>query len=131
MARILVVDDDAMILDMVKDIIIGYAKTEYKSEWELKIHTTTDSVQALSMVTENNYELIITDILMAKLDGWTMIKEIRKRFPEFHAPIIVMSAVQGIDLEYESMKNGASAWFTKPIHPREFAKKVFELIKER
>ncbi|MCX6010163.1 MAG: response regulator, partial [Chloroflexi bacterium] len=115
MARILIVDDDAVILEMIKDILTKYKETQYKSVWELDITTVTDPVVALSLIEEHNFELIITDILMAKLDGWELIRQIRKKFPQFTVPIVVISAIQGVGLEYESMKHGASAWFHKPL----------------
>jgi len=131
MARILVVDDDKSLLDFIKDILYKYAKTEYKSEWALRVTTVTDAIKALELVKEHNFELIITDILMARMDGWEFIQEIRRKFPQFATPIVVMSAIQGVELKYESMRHGASAWFQKPLHPREFAKEVFKLIQER
>jgi len=131
MARILIIDDDICILEMIKDVLYKYAKTDYKSPWKLSITTASDPIVALGMVNEHNFELIITDILMAKLDGWEFIKEIRKKFPQFDVPIVVMSAVLGAELEYESMSHGASAWFHKPIHPKEFATAIFKLVQER
>lgn len=131
MARILVVDDDLFILEFIKDILNKYAKTKYKSEWKLEITTTNNAITALEIIKEHTFEIILTDILMAKMDGWEFIREIRKRFPQFDTPIVIMSAVQGIDLKYESMRHGASAWFHKPIHPKEFSTEVFKLIQER
>jgi CheY-like chemotaxis protein len=131
MARVLVVDDDTSILEFVKDILHKYAKKEYKSDWELRVTTVPSAIKALEVVKEHNFELIITDILMAKMDGWEFIREIRKKFPQFDTPIVVMSAVRGIDLKYESMRHGASGWFEKPIRPKEFATEVFKLVQER
>jgi CheY-like chemotaxis protein len=131
MARILVVDDDAIVLDLVKDILEKYQEQEYHSEFELKVTGVRSAIEALELLKDNQYELIITDILMAKMDGWEFIREIRKKYPQFNVPIVVISAVQGVDLEYESMRHGASGWFYKPIRPKEFAREVFRLIQER
>jgi CheY-like chemotaxis protein len=131
MARVLVVDDDTAVLAFVKEILHKYAKTEYKSEWALRVTAVTSALQALSIVKEHNFELIITDILMARMDGWEFIREIRKKFPQFETPIVVISAIEGIDLEYESVRHGASAWFQKPLRPKEFCTEVFKLIQER
>jgi CheY-like chemotaxis protein len=131
MARILVVDDDLFMLEFIKDVLNKYAKTEYKSDYELRITTTNDAISALERIKEHNFELIISDILMSKMDGWEFIREIRKRFPQFDTPIVIISAVQGVDLTYESMKHGASAWYQKPLHPKEFATGIFKLIQER
>lgn len=131
MARLLIVDDDPTILVMISDILTKYAKELYKSDWRLHITTAPSALSALELVQENNFELIVTDILMAKMDGWEFIKAIRKKFPQFDVPILVISAVDAIDLEYECMRNGASGWFRKPIRPKEFAAEVFKLIQAR
>lgn len=131
MARILVVDDDPLFLEMVKDALTKYAEEDYDSEWDLHITLCKSAITALEQITNNEFELIITDILMARMDGWEFIREIRKRFPQFDVPIVVVSAIGGIDLEYESMKHGASAWFHKPIHPKKFSNDIFRLIRGR
>jgi len=131
MARILLVDDDPVILEMIQDILQKYTKAYSDSEWELKIHTAPDAIKALGMLEEFNYELVVTDILMAKMDGWEFIKQVRERYPQRALPIVVLSAVDAVELEYKSMRYGASAWMQKPLRPKEFANQVFNLISER
>jgi len=131
MARILLIDDDPVILEMIQDILRKYAKREYNAEWDLRIHTAPDAVKGLELLSEFNYELIVTDILMAKMDGWEFIKNVRKTYSQLDLPIVVLSAVDAVELEYKSMRFGASAWMQKPIRPREFTNQVFNLISER
>jgi CheY-like chemotaxis protein len=131
MARVLVVDDSQLARELIRDTIMECAATLYKSQWELRFTLVEDAVGALNVIQEHNFELIITDILMAKMDGWELIRQIRKRFPQFETPIVVVSAIQGVDLEYECMRHGASAWFSKPIKEKEFAAGIFKLIQER
>jgi CheY-like chemotaxis protein len=131
LARILVIDDDAFTCRLIKDILKKYADKEYESKWPLTIDLLDSAVKALEVVKESNYELIITDILMARMDGWEFIRELRKKFPQFAVPIVVISAVRGIDLKYEGMRHGASAWFYKPLKPEKFAKGVFKLVQGR
>lgn len=131
MARVLIVDDDPGLLQFTEEVIVRYSKEYYESKWPLKVETASNAIKALELVKEYEFELIITDILMARMDGWEFIRELRKRFPQFDTPIVVISAIEGVDLQYESMKHGASAWFKKPFSPKEFAKEVFKLIQER
>ena len=131
MARILLVDDDGLFLEMTKDFLEKYSKEFYTSDWELRLTLCSSAISALEVVNEHAFELIITDIMMAKMDGWEFIKEIRKRYPQFEVPIVVVSAVKTVDLEYDGMRNGASAWFYKPLHPKEFSKEIFKLINTR
>lgn len=131
MARILIVDDDPVVLEMVQDILHKYTKQYDKSDWDLKVHTAPDAIKALGMLEEFNYELIVTDILMAKMDGWEFIRKVRERYAQMELPIVVLSAVDAVELEYKSMRYGASAWMQKPIRPKAFANQVFNLISGR
>jgi len=128
MARILIVDDDRVILEMLQDVLEKYSK---KDKWDLTIHTAPDAIKALELLNEFNYELVITDILMAKMDGWEFIKHIREKHTQRDLPIVVLSAVDAVELEYKSMRYGASAWFSKPIKPKEFSNQILNLISER
>lgn len=129
MARVLIVDDDEFTCKFLKDALVKYQKVYYQSDWDLRIDTLTSAIRALEVIKENNYELIVTDILMAKMDGWELIRKLRNKFPQFKVPIVVISGVRGVDLEYEGAVHGVSAYFGKPISPKEFAHKVFNLIK--
>jgi len=131
MARILLVDDDPVILEMTQDILNKYADKKWNSEWKLQIHTAPDAIKALSLLEEFNYELIITDILMARMDGWEFIRKVREKYSQLDLPIIVLSAIDAVELEYKSMRYGASAWIQKPIRPKTFTNQVFNLISER
>ena len=131
MARLMVLDDDPVFRAVLEDILKEYAPKYYKSKWALKFTSVGDPITALGLIKERNFEMIITDVLMAKCDGWEFIKEIRKKFPQFETPIVVISAIQGVELEYESMKHGASAWFHKPLQHEKFSSEIFKLIQER
>jgi len=129
MARILVVDDDPIIRELVRDCLQKYAVKYYKSQWDLKIDVVADAITALTLIEDqNNYELIITDILMAKMDGWEFITELRKKFPMFKIPIFVISAISGVELEYQAAKYGVSKVFSKPLSPKLFAKEIFSFL---
>ncbi len=128
MARILIVDDNLSHLEMMRDILIKYAQKEYKSHWDLVVHIASDANSALPLVQNNNYELLIVDVVMARMNGFEFIHEVRKKFQQLTVPIIVVSAVGGIELEYQSIRHGASAWFQKPLSPKKFARDVFKLI---
>ena len=131
MARVLIVDDSPMMLAFISDVLEKYAKSLYDSTWELKISTAESAMQALELLKENFYELIITDIMMSKMDGWEFIKELRKENSRKDLPIVVVSAIDGVDLKYGAIRNGASAWFTKPIATKEFSQAIFRLLAER
>lgn len=128
MARILIVDDNSSHLDMMREMLLKFAEHEYKSQWNLAIHTATDASMALDLVKANNYELLVVDVLMAKMNGFEFIREVRKKFPQLRVPIVVVSAIDGVELEYQAIRHGASAWFSKPLSPKKFARDIFSLL---
>jgi DNA-binding response OmpR family regulator len=113
---------------MMRDMLLKFAKQEYKSDWALAIHTATGADMAMDLVKVNNYELLVVDVLMAKTNGFEFIREVRKKFPQLRVPIVVVSAIDGVELEYQSIRHGASAWFSKPLSPKKFARDVFSLL---
>lgn len=128
MARILILDDNQSHLDMMRDILLKYAQKEYRSHWDLVINVATDAGLALQLVAQFNYEMLIVDIAMARMNGFEFITEVRKKFPQLEVPVVIVSAVDGIDLEYQSIRHGASAWFHKPLSPKKFARDIFRLL---
>lgn len=131
MARILIVEDDPVSAQFIEDILEKYTKDKYASQWKLRVTKVTSAIEALEIMKAHAFELIVTDIMMAKMDGWEFIREIRKDTDHFELPIVVVSAIDGTELEYNSKRVGASIWFTKPLSPKHFANKVFKLIAER
>lgn len=67
--KILIADDEERIRDMIK---------EYVSLEGYDIEEASDGVEALNLFRENKYSLIILDVMMPKMDGWSVCREIRK-----------------------------------------------------
>ena len=131
MARILVVDDSKMMLKLIEAILTKYSNALYESTWDLKITTASSGIEALELFRNNHYELLITDIMMSKMDGWEFIRTLRKDNTRSNLPIVVVSAIDGADLKYAAVRHGASLWFTKPLSPKSFSTAVFRLLAER
>lgn len=115
--KILVVDDEKRVVDLVKLYLDkeGYSVAE-----------AYDGQQALDMVDSDTYSLIILDLMLPVIDGWTVAKEIRKRYS---TPIIMLTArgeefdkVLGFEL-------GADDYVVKPFSPRELMARVKALLR--
>ena len=107
MARLLIVDDEEKIREVVKE----YAEFE-----GYEIDEAEDGMEAVSMCRENDYDLIILDIMMPKLDGFSACKEIKKIKD---IPVIMMSARSE---EYDKLfgfELGIDDYVTKPFSPKE------------
>jgi two-component system response regulator HydG len=102
--KILVVDDEAphrQMLDAVLSVE-GY-----------EIHHAGDGQEAISLVEERFYDLILMDIRMSKVGGIEALKKIKKISPGI--PIIIMTAYASVDTAVDALKSGAYDYLTKPL----------------
>ncbi|NLC62807.1 MAG: response regulator transcription factor [Thermoanaerobacterales bacterium] len=115
--RVLVVDDEKRMVELVK---------LYLEKEGFKVDGAYDGQRALDMAKENGYDLIILDLMLPVVDGWTVCKEIRKNSD---VPIIMLTArgeefdkVLGFEL-------GADDYVVKPFSPRELTARAKALLR--
>lgn len=117
MNRILVVDDEANIRLVVKE----YAEFE-----NYEVHEAENGMQAIEMVKNHDYSIIIMDVMMPKLDGYSACKEIKKIK---NIPVIMLSA-RGE--EYDKLfgfEIGVDDYVVKPFSPKELMARIKVAIK--
>jgi response regulators consisting of a cheY-like receiver domain and a winged-helix DNA-binding domain len=112
MKKLLVVDDEAKIREVIKEYseFSGYEVTE-----------AADGMSAIGLCKLNDYDLIIMDVMMPKLDGFSSVKEIKK-FKDI--PVIMLSA-RGE--EYDKLfgfELGVDDYVVKPFSPKELMARV-------
>lgn len=134
MALCLMVEDDYFWVNLLQDILLNAAKKDNRYTGELRFDVVCDAGKALSMVGTTKYDLVITDLYFARMDGYELIKKIRETFSQSELPIIVISAVDDIEVKYPNIRAGATDVFTKPLRGevlQRFVNVVFNLITER
>ncbi|MBN1289218.1 MAG: response regulator transcription factor [Actinobacteria bacterium] len=119
MARVLIVEDD----DAVKrqlDFILSREGNE--------VFSVEDGEAGFNMFQEVKPDLVITDCLIPKLDGFKLLAKIRALPEGAGTPVIMMSAIYKKDhYQMAAMKAGASAFMIKPVEPDELLAKMAEL----
>ncbi len=103
--NVLVVDDDPVI---VKALEIRLQKEGFE------VKATLDPKTALECLEENEYDLIISDIVMPYLSGIELLSEIKRASP--HTPIILISALDQKELILTAFELGAQDFVVKPIN---------------
>ncbi len=119
MKKILIVDDEEKIREVVKE----YAEFEGYESVE-----ASDGMEAVKLAKDYDFDLIIMDIMMPKLDGFSAVKEIRK-FKD--VPVIMLSARTE---EYDKLfgfELGADDYVVKPFSPKELMARVNAVIKRK
>lgn len=117
MYRILVVDDEEDIREVIKE----YAEFEGH-----QVSEACDGMQAIEMVKNNDYDIIIMDVMMPRLDGYSACKEIRKIK---QIPVLMLSA-RGE--EYDKLfgfEIGIDDYVVKPFSPKEVMARVNAIVK--
>lgn len=94
-----------------------------------EVETAYDGLQALDMIRRNSYDLIITDIMMPKMDGIQLTKEIRAE--KFNTPILILTAKSEIDDKVEGLDAGADDYLTKPFSLKEFLARIRTLLRRK
>lgn len=112
MYKLLIVDDENKIREVVKEYahINGYETNEAE-----------DGLEAIEKIKNNNYDCIILDVMLPKLDGFSVLKEIRKFTM---VPVIILSARQE---EYDKLfgfENGVDDYVVKPFSPKELMARI-------
>jgi DNA-binding NtrC family response regulator len=100
---ILVVDDE---IDAQRALIQALKREKYHVEG------ATSATEALRKLAEKNYDLVITDIRMERIDGMELMRQIRARWPD--TLVIVMTAFASIDTAIRSIHEGAYDYLSKP-----------------
>ena len=117
--RVLVVDDEKLIRDVIK---------EYLLLENIKVDEAENGLQAVDKVKHNDYDISIMDIMMPKMDGYTACREIKKIKD---IPFIMLSArgeeydkLIGFDL-------GIDDYVTKPFSPKELVARIKVITKRK
>lgn len=112
MLRILIVDDEIKIREVVK---------EYARVSGYECDQASNGKDAIEMVKKNDYDCVVLDIMMPELDGFSAckkIKEIKK------VPVIMLSARQEEDDKLFSFDIGVDDYVTKPFSPKELMARI-------
>ncbi len=103
-ARILAVDDEAIILDSFRKILVvaGYS-----------IDTVERGSEALGLILKNDYDFVFTDLKMPEMDGLEVTKAVKHLRPDID--VIVITGYASIETAVETMKYGAMDYVQKPF----------------
>ncbi len=117
MYKILIVDDEERIRDIIKEYL-EFEKFDYDE--------AADGIEAIDKIKANEYDVVILDIMMPKVDGFTVLREVRK-FSQ--VPVIMLSA-RGE--EYDKLfgfEMGVDDYITKPFSPKEVVARIKAILK--
>jgi len=109
-AHILVVDDDPSNREILEDRIkkIGY-----------KVDCAENGVEALKLLLDQRYDLVLLDIVMPEMDGAGLLQQMKMDRKLKHVPVIMISAIDDVKTIFEYLDKGATDYISKPFNTAE------------
>ena len=118
--RILVVDDDRQMCQLLADVL---------GEEGYSVEALHDGAAALEKFRATGGDLIITDLMMPRMKGTDLVKQVKSIDPE--VPILLITAFGNIENAVEAMQAGASNYVTKPFRTNEMVLHVSRALEQR
>lgn len=118
---ILLVDDNEEILDYLKRIL-SEKYTVLKAQ---------DGKEALTQLTKETVQLIISDVMMPEMDGFELCRYIKSNLDFSHIPIILLTAKNALQSKIEGLELGADAYIEKPFSPEHLQVQISSLLLNR
>jgi DNA-binding NtrC family response regulator len=120
MPNILVVDDEAAIRESLKDWLMedGYS-----------VALAIDGENAIAMVQESQYDVILLDLKMPGIDGLETMRRIKEVSPD--SEVLMMTAYASVDTAVQAMKEGAFDYLVKPFDPDEVDLQIKKILAHR
>jgi len=102
--KVLIVDDDAGIRDTLSDLVrlLGYSTS-----------TAENGLKAMELFDDGPYLCVFTDIMMPKMTGLELVKEVKAR--DVSTPVVVITGYASVEMAINAMKYGASDFISKPF----------------
>ena len=110
--RILAVDDDASILELVSDVL---------SEENMEVRTASSGEEALALLEDETFDLVLLDIMMKGISGLEVCRRVRDRVS---CPILFLSAKDNVKDIVRGLGLGADDYMTKPFALEELVARV-------
>ncbi|MCR5490980.1 MAG: response regulator transcription factor [Bacilli bacterium] len=118
--KILLVEDERELASAIKRVLT-YSKYD--------VDCAYDGLTGLAMATESEYNLIISDIMMPRLDGIGLVAKLREH--DIGCPILLLTAKGEIDDKVAGLDAGADDYLTKPFQIKELLARVRALLRRK
>lgn len=119
MPTILAVDDSASMRQMVAFTLKGAG---------YDVIEAGDGVEALELAKTSSVNLVLTDVNMPKMDGISLIKELRALPSYKFTPMLMLTTESAADKKAEGKAAGATGWLVKPFNPEQLLATIKKVI---
>ncbi|SMC71254.1 two-component system, chemotaxis family, response regulator CheY [Desulfocicer vacuolatum DSM 3385] len=116
---VLIVDDSQLTLEIISFTVLsaGY-----------RVIRAQGGLEALEILNHTPVDLMVVDIVMPDMDGYTLIRKIRENDAFRATPIIVVTTQSEAKYKQKGFEAGANLYMVKPVHPRELVSQIQLLV---
>ena len=121
--KIFIVDDEALNIRVAR---------KYLRSWGFEhVESTSEALQAISRIHQENPDLILLDVMMPGISGIDLLRQLRADARTRHLPVIILTAFVDDELRHTALELGANDFLSKPIDPLEMLPRVKNLLSLR
>lgn len=119
MKKILLVEDDVFLQQLYSDILQqeGY-----------QVISSGEGTQALKMIRERTWDLILLDILLPNMDGFTILATLTKEHKRPTCPVVFMTNLDATESDKQKLSAADDYWTKSSMSPPEFLEKVKKIL---
>ncbi len=119
MAKIMAVDDQKVMRELVKGVLVNLGH---------EVITAEDGLEALELARNNPVDLVLTDINMPNMNGISLVSKLR-RLENYQDVPVIMLTTESSDFKKDKAKRmGANGWLQKPFDPKRLTKAVNTML---
>lgn len=116
---ILAVDDSASMRQMVNFTLKGAG---------YQVVQAVDGVEALEYARQNSVDLVLTDVNMPRMDGITLVRELRGLPTYRYTPMLVLTTESSQEKKMQGKQAGATGWIVKPFNPEQLLATIARVL---
>jgi putative two-component system response regulator len=106
------------------DLIAGFLQRD-----GFVVHTAPDGEQALQLVSEQQPDLVLSDVMMPKIDGFELCRRLKENRETRLIPVVLVTALGDREHRIEGIDAGADDFLTKPVNPHELRARARSLVR--
>ena len=115
--KVLVVEDNIKLLKSILDELNTHFETE----------SCSDGEEALYMIEQNIYDLIVLDLMLPNLSGIEILKSMREKFID--TPVLILTAKESLNDKVKAFEIGANDYLTKPFYMEELVARIYAILR--
>lgn len=120
-SHIIVVEDDTEMAFYIQQIL----------EQKYEVDLARDGQEGLEMIRSKSPDIVVTDVMMPRMDGMELTRKLKEEFSTSHIPIIMLTSKSNVESQVEGLQIGAEAYVPKPFNTEVLMSYISSLLQQR